>query len=63
MLSVLLVAAVNILGHVYCTHRHEEIDRTATERVWSRLQYTSTQNSLAKIQVSRLIMIHLFATS
>lgn len=57
MLSVLLVAVMNTLGHVYCTHRHAEIDCTAAEKVWSQLQYELVQNNLAKIQVSRLIMI------
>lgn len=62
MLSVLLVAALNTLGHVYCAHRHEEIDRTAAERVWNQLQYTSAKNSLVKIQVLHLIH-QMFATS
>ena len=33
MLSVLLIAAVNTLGHVYSTHRHEEVTRTLGEKV------------------------------
>ena len=62
MLSVLLVAALNTLGHVYCAHRHEEIDRTAAERVWNQLHYKLTQHSLANIQVLHLIH-QVFATS
>lgn len=52
MLSVLLIAALNTLGHVYTTHRHEEVTRTLSEKLWSQLQYNSTQSSLAKIQRS-----------
>ena len=51
MLSVILVAALNTFGHVYSTHRHEEVTRTTNEKLWSHLQYKSAQNSLTQIKV------------
>ena len=50
MLAVLLVAAVNALGHIYSAHRHEEVTRTLGERAWHELHHQHTLQSLAQTQ-------------
>lgn len=62
MLAVLLVAAVNALGHVYSTHRHEEVAKVLAERGWHKLQCQHTKHSLTQIQKSLCCWQHI-ATS
>ena len=50
-LAVLLLAAVNALGHVYSAHRHEEVTKVLAERGWHKLQCQHTKHSLTEMQV------------